>query len=152
MNLLSQLANNTSPVVYDYAYRYGHTDTVIAPAVIATILFVGFIIFLVIYALHAFLLSRIFKKAGVSQAIAWIPFYNTWKFLELGDQQGFWSILTVIPFVNYVADVFVFIAMYKIGLKLGKDGVWVVLAIFLPTVWMAILAFDNSKWHTKAVK
>jgi len=134
---------------YDYTSA---SHVALAPAVLATILFVGFFIFLIIYALHAFLLSRIFKKVGIAQWIAWVPFYNTWKLLELGNQQGFWAILTIIPFVNYAAAVFIYIAMYKIGLKFGKDGSWVVLAILLPTIWMAILAFDNSKWHVKKAK
>ncbi|MDB5167214.1 MAG: hypothetical protein JWN26_359 [Candidatus Saccharibacteria bacterium] len=146
MNLLSQLAIYQSH--YSYVYN-APADAAVAPAVIALVFFVGFIIFLVIYALHAFLLSRIFKKAGASQGIAWVPFYNTWKLLELGDQPGFWAILSIVPFVNYAAAVFLYIAMYKVGLKFGKEGTWVLLAIFLPTVWMAILAFDSSKWNSK---
>lgn len=119
----------------------------LAPGVIlAIILFVVFFVAL-LYALHAFLLGRIFKKAGVAQWIAWVPFYNSWKMLELGGQQGFWAVLAIIPIVGYVSAVFTYIAMYHIGLKFGKDGAWVVLAIFLPTVWMAILAFDSSKWQ-----
>ena len=127
------------------------STTALAPAAIAFLIYILFITLIIAYVLHAFLLGRIFKKAGVPQWIAWVPFYNTWKLLELGGQQGFWSILTIIPFVNYAAAVFIFIAMYRIGLKFGKDGAWVVLAIFLPTIWMAILAFDGSKWNQKTV-
>lgn len=149
MNLLSQLAMYNS----DYMYTYNSpTDAALAPAVVGIVLSVVFITLAVIYAVHAFLLSRIFKKAGISQSIAWVPFYNTWKLLEMGDQQGFWAILAIIPLINYAAAVFLYIAMYKIGLKFGKDGVWVVLAIFFPTIWMAILAFDGSKWRPKTIK
>jgi hypothetical protein len=42
-----------------------------------------------------------------------------------------------------------YIAMYKIGLKFGKEGWWVILAIFVPIVWIAILAFDSSKWNAE---
>lgn len=110
-------------------------------------LFFFLVIALISYALHAFFLSRIFKKAGVEQWIAWVPFYNTWKLLELGNQPGWWSILALIPFVNIAAAVFLYIAMYHVGLKLQKEGWFVLLAIFVPTVWMIWLAFDSSKWN-----
>jgi hypothetical protein len=39
-----------------------------------------------------------------------------------------------------------YIAQYRIGLKLGKPGAFVLLAIFLPLVWYVWLACDDSKW------
>jgi hypothetical protein len=150
MNNLSLLAHTESYYSYDYGY---HTAATLTPAAVAMLFFVYLIFVLGVYAIHAFLMSRIFKKAGVKQWIAWVPFYNTWKLLELGGQQGFWAVLAIIPLVNIVSAVFMYIAMYHIGLKLGKSDAWVVLAIFLPTIWMAILAFDSSKWHKqKTVK
>lgn len=104
-------------------------------------------IFVIAYVLNSFLLSRIFKKAGVSQGIAWVPIYNTWKMMELGDQKGFWAILMIIPYVNFVSLVFMYIAMFHIARKLGKDDWYIVLAIFLPIVWYIILGFDSSKWN-----
>jgi len=98
------------------------------------------------YILNAFLLSRIFKKAGVEPWKAWVPIYNSWVMLELGEQKGWWAVLLLVPFVNFVALVFLIIAEYNIGLKLGKEGVFVLLAIFLPIVWLAWLAFDKSTW------
>lgn len=150
MNLLLHFA-----YYVDYSYsRSIHevAPVVIAPAVIMTILFTILVIFLGIYAIHAFLLSRIFKKAGIKSWAAWVPFYNIWKLLEIGDQPSFWAVLSIITPLNIVTSVFTYIAMYRIGLKLGKDGSWVILAIFLPTIWMAILAFDSSKWNPKGIK
>lgn len=92
----------------------------------------------------------IFKKAGVKPWIAWVPFYNTWKLLEIGGQQGYWAILTLVPIVNIASSVFIFIAQYHIGKKLGKDGTFVLWAIFLPLVWFIWLAIDKSKWHDNA--
>lgn len=118
------------------------------PAMIALAIMLLVIFFIFVYALHAVLLARIFKKAGIKQSIAWVPFYNTWKMLEMGGQQGFWSPLAVVPFVSYVSAVYLYIAMYKIGIQFGKQGSFIVLGIFLPTVWMAWLAFDDSKWNS----
>ncbi len=150
MNFLPLFAQTTeSYSTYDLTY----TSTAAAASVgfIVAMVFLTFVILAAICVVHAYLLSRVFKKAGVEQWIAWVPFYNSWKLLELGGQQGFWAVLAILPIVNYVSAVFMYIAMYHIGLKFGKDGAWVVLAIFLPTVWLAILAFDSSKWNSKKV-
>lgn len=145
MTLLSLLAHEPRMINYDYSQTVAAE---VAPAFIAAAILFTVLALAVVYALHAFLLSRIFKKAGLAQWIAWVPFYSTWKFLELGGQPGFWAVFLFISPLNIVTAIFTYIAMYHIGLKLGKDGAWVVLGIFLPTVWLAILAFDNSKWHT----
>lgn len=128
------------------------TAIVLAPAAFLAIAFITFIIVAIVYVIVSLLLGRIFKKAGVASWIAWVPFYSTWKTLELGGQQGFWAVLTVIPIVNYVAIVFMYIAMYKIGLKFGKQSWFILLGIFVPIVWYAWLAFDDSKWSPKLAK
>lgn len=108
-----------------------------------------FIFILAVYAIHAFLLGRVFKKAGIEQWKAWVPVYNSWIMLEMGDQKGFWAIMMFVPILNFVALVFIIIAMYKINQKFGKEDWYIVLAILIPTVWMAILAFDKSEWKAK---
>lgn len=101
------------------------------------------------YIIFALLMGRIFKKAGVESWKAWVPVYNNWVLLELGGQQGFWAVLALVPVVNIVAAVFIYIAMHNIGLKLGKEGAFVLLAIFLPVVWLIWLAVDSSTWEGK---
>ena len=144
MNTLLQFAQS-------YEYSYTSTNTDLDPSTAAAI-GAGVILFYVIalvisYVVSAIFLGMIFKKAGVESWIAWVPFYNSWKLLEIGGQQGFWAILAVIPFVNIVSAVFVFIAMYNIGLKLGKSGGFLALGIFLPLVWLIWLAVDKSTWN-----
>ena len=112
-----------------------------------TLMLVSFLAFLIVYVIMALCLSRIFKKAGVEEWKAWVPFYNTWVTLELGGQKGFWAVLAIIPFVNIVAAIFMLIAMYHIGLKLGKSGAFVLLAIFFPLIWYIWLAVDKSTWQ-----
>lgn len=134
----------------DYNYTYTYDVPAGEPGVAAAVLggiFAFVLIFaLISYAVTAFLLGRIFKKAGVPQWAAWVPVYNNWKLLEIGNQQGFWAVLAFIPFVNIASFVFMYIAMYHIGLKLQKEGWFVLLAIFLPLVWLIWLGFDDSKW------
>ncbi len=126
---------------YDSAYT-NEAD----PAVVAGVMAFLIIFWIAAYVIGAFLLGRLFKKAGIPQWTAWVPIYNTWKLLEMGGQQGFWAVLALIPFVQFVSLIFIIIAMYHIGKKLGKEGWFVLLAIFLPVVWLIWLAFDDSKW------
>ena len=143
MNTLSLFAHETLGVS-------DHTSNVAAASTTAPsadyILFLTLFV-IVAYIINAILLGRIFKKAGVSAGIAWVPIYNTWKTLELGGQKGYWAVLAIIPIVQYVSIVFMFIAYYNIGLKLGKSGSFVLWAIFLPVVWIIWLATDASKWN-----
>lgn len=102
------------------------------------------------YALYAIMLGKIFKKAGVESWKAWVPVYNNWIMLQLGGQQGWWAVLAFVPVANIVAGVFMYIAMYHIGRKLGKDGAFVLFAIFLSIVWLIWLAIDTSTWNDAA--
>lgn len=142
---------------YDYTdFTYPATDTTtnLDPATAAGIavlfVFMYLLILAAIYVVSAIFLGKVFKKAGVPSWIAWVPFYNSWKVLEIGGQQGFWAVLAILPIVSIVSAVFHIIAMYHIGLKLGKSGAFVVLGIFLPFVWLIWLAVDTSKWNDKA--
>jgi hypothetical protein len=122
-----------------------------AGALLSLSLFI-FLVAIAVYVVQALLLSRIFSKAGVETWKAWVPIYSNWVMLELGGQQGFWAVLMLVPVVNIVSAVFMFIAMYYIGLKLGKQGAFVLLAIFLPAVWLVWLAVDNSTWEGRPAK
>lgn len=117
------------------------------PALAGVIMITYLVILVAAYAIGAFLLGRIFKKAGVEQWKAWVPFYNNWITYELGDQKGWISLLLLVPLANIVALVYYFIALYHIGLKLQKEGWFVLLAIFVPLVWFIWLAFDKSTWQ-----
>jgi Family of unknown function (DUF5684) len=119
------------------------------PAIIVFSLVFG----LVLYAIFAFLLGKIFVKAGVESWKAWVPVYNQWAFLEIGGQKG-WivllSLLSPIPLLGFIASLIVAvyscIAAYNIGQGMGKDGLWVVLYIFLPVIWLAVFALDSSRY------
>jgi uncharacterized membrane protein YoaK (UPF0700 family) len=151
MSFISQFAEYTySSDIYS-SYSTSPSAELSAGAV-ALFVLLGLVFFVIAYVIMALLLGRIFKKAGIASWIAWVPFYGTWKMLELGGQQGFWAVLAIVPIVNYVAIVFLYIAMYRIGLKFGKESWFVLLAIFVPIVWYAWLALDNSKWSVKISK
>ncbi len=142
--------NSYDPYMYDSTTNALSSGEA-AGIVLATMIFI-LIFALIFYVVFAIFLGMIFKKAGIESWKAWVPVYNNWIMLEMGDEPGWWSILAFIPGVNIVAAVFMYIAMYRIGLKFGKDGVFVLLAIFLTPVWLIWLAVDKTAvWNPSAV-
>ena len=154
LSLLGQASNDyyTNQSLYDSTYYTTSAgDTAALAGFMAFMLTFGLIIAAASYVVSAFLLSRIFKKAGIEEWKAWVPVYNSWIFLELGDQKGFWAILSLIPGINFVAVIFMLIAAYNIGLNFQKESWFVLLAIFVPVVWLVWLAFDSSTWKGMVV-
>ncbi|SFI40132.1 MULTISPECIES: DUF5684 domain-containing protein [Microbacterium] len=131
---------------------------------IAAVLALGFLFFVLAVALWvvtSFFLMRIFDKAGVQgKWRAWVPIYNYMVFSKLGDLSP-WLILIAIgasiflswlPVVGQLISIASYLvlalAAWRVGLKLQKESVWVVLYILLAPVWLGILAFDKSRWNT----
>jgi hypothetical protein len=150
MSILHFFAQASS---YTYTESSSSLDESTAAALGAFILMIygiAFIFGIAIYIVTSLCLMKIFAKAGVKPWIAWVPFYNNWKMLEIGGQQGFWSVLTIVPVVSLVSAIYLFIAQYHIGKKLGKGGEFVLFAIFLAPVWYIWLALDKSPWNDAA--
>lgn len=99
------------------------------------------------YALSSWLMSKVFTKMGIEAWKAWVPVYNSWTFVEAAGFPGWWVLVGFIPGVNIALVVLLAIAAYRVGLGFGKSGVWVLLYIFLPIVWFAIVGFDSSRWN-----
>jgi hypothetical protein len=136
-----------------------------AALAVAAVFFVIAVIFgLIAYVIGSFFLMKIFEKAGVQgKWRAWIPVYNTMIFAKLGDLNPLWLlvlwgagiVLNWIPVIGFIgslafiaAGVYMVLAAYRVGLKLQKEAVWVILYIFLSIVWLGIAAFDKSRWNT----
>ncbi|MES2630499.1 MAG: DUF5684 domain-containing protein [Patescibacteria group bacterium] len=152
MNILTTIAQSYYEDYDTYSNTSNGTgaDAATTGILVLMFMFIWFIFFIAIYIVFAICLMKIFKKAGVKPWIAWVPFYNSWKLYEIGGQQGFWAVLAIIPIVNLVSAVYLYIAMYHIGKKLGKEDIFVLWAIFLPVVWFIWLAVDTSTWNDKA--
>lgn len=120
-------------------------------ALFATVLVVELIFALAYYALMAFALSTFFGKVGVERWIAWVPFYNNWKWLEVSGQQGWFALLSLIPGARIVTSVFLYIGMYRSGIAFRRDGAFVVLGIFLPFVWCFILGSKSEVYQPELI-
>ena len=113
------------------------------------------------YILGSIFLMKIFEKAGVQgKWRAWVPIYNYMIFSKLGDLSP-WLILIAIgatillgwiPVIGSIVGIAAFVvtllAAWRVGLKLQKEAVWLILYFFLSIVWLGILGFDKSRWNT----
>lgn len=141
MNFVSLFAQSSY-----YSQDISAADSAAYAGAAMVFMVIAFVIVAIAYIVTALLLGRIFKKAGVESWKAWVPIYNNWTLLELGGQKGYWAVLAFIPIINIASVIFMFIAMYHIGLGFGKESIFVLLAILLPLVWYIWLAFDSSVW------
>src|SRR5580698_3655377 len=118
--------------------NYGYGDGT-SGAIVSTFLTIYFTIIgislglgLIVYVLNGLSMMKLFRKLGVEPWAAWVPFFNVWRLLELGGQQGWFSLFVLISPGAIVTAVFECFAVYRIGLAFRKSGAWVVLFIFLP--------------------
>lgn len=99
------------------------------------------------YVVMSLCLSRFFAKVGIEPWIAWVPVYNTWKWLELGGQKGWLALLAVIPYGGIASSVFLYVGMHRSGIAFRKDSSWIVLGIFLPFVWAYLLSRPQETYE-----
>jgi hypothetical protein len=108
---------------------------------------VALVIGLAIYVVSGIAFMKLFRKVGVEPWAAWVPFFNYWRLLELGGQEGWLAVLAIVPFGSYVSAVFTAIAAHKVGTAFRNDGGWTVLFIFFPYVWAWLLANDPAPYE-----
>lgn len=92
---------------------------------------------------------KIFKKAGRGGWTALIPFYNTWSLYEIATGHGWFMFLLFIPIANLVALIYLTV---KLSTAFGKDEVYCLGLIFLPIIFIPILAFGNAQYVPPADK
>jgi hypothetical protein len=103
------------------------------------------------YVVMSLALSKLFAKVGIEPWIAWVPFYSTWKWLELGGFAGWIALLSLIPYGSIVTSVFLYIGMYRTGLAFRKSGEYLILGIFLPFVWAFLLARPQESYDPELI-
>lgn len=131
---------------YDYGDNSALGGLIVA---LVTMVFVGMYLVVLVgaYVVMALALSSFFRKVGVEPWIGWVPIYGYWKWLEVGGQPGWLAVLSVVPYANIVTAVFLAIGTYRTGIAFRKDASWVVLAIFLPFVWLFLLGRQTEVYE-----
>lgn len=72
-----------------------------------------YLIGLLIVILPSVGLYGMFKKAGVESWKAFVPFYNTWEMIRLGNLKKYWFFLQFIPIVGWFISVAILIEFVK---------------------------------------
>ena len=88
-------------------------------------------------------LWKIFEKAGHPGWAAIIPFYNIYILLQIVGKPAWWLILMIIPLVNIVVSVIVYIALAK---SFGKSTAYGIGLIFLSFIFIPMLGFGDDKY------
>ena len=141
-----------------------YNDPSYGGAVIAA--YLGLVVVSIVFAVAAYVISswflmKIFDKAGVQgRWRAWVPIYNYMVFSKLGDLSP-WLILIAIgasailgwipvlgPIIGVASFLVTLLAAWRVGLKLQKEAVWLILYFFVSIIWLGINAFDRSRWNT----
>ncbi|MCB2205732.1 signal peptidase I [bacterium] len=105
---------------------------------------VGWIIFwLLIVVLMIVSMWKIFTKAGQPGWAAIVPFYNLFILLRITGRPEWWIILWLIPCVNIVIQILVYIDLARV---FGKSTGFAIGLILLPFVFFPVLAFSDAEY------
>ena len=103
---------------------------------------------LILGAIYVVANWKIFEKAGQPGWAAIIPIYNIIVMLDVQGRPKWWIIWYLIPFVNYVSGVVMFIIQcLDYAKRFGKDGGFVAGLILLNPIFLLILAFGSAQYQ-----
>lgn len=121
----------------------------LGPIIVAlTPFFMAFVFFaFVALVVHIVSWWKVFEKAGRPGWTAIVPIYSTIVMLQIVGMSPWLVLLMFIPGVGSIAFFVVKIfANINLAKAFGKSEGFVVGLIFLPIVFVPILAFDNSRY------
>jgi len=116
----------------------------VPPAVGAAIGGTMLIFWLVIAVVFIAGLWKVFTKAGQPGWAVLVPFYNLYILMKIAGKPGWWLVLYLIPFVNFVIAVLVAISLAK---AFGRTTAFGVVMLFLLSgIGYLILGFGSDKY------
>lgn len=89
-------------------------------------------------------LWKIFEKAGRPGWAAIIPFYNMYIVTEIAGRDILWFILLLVPCVNIVAAIMIWMDVAK---NFGKDPIWGLGLAFLGPIFVPLLGFGDARYQ-----
>lgn len=92
-------------------------------------------------------LWKVFTKAGKPGWAAIIPIYNIIVLLEIAGKPIWWIILFLIPCVNLIMAILVYMAVAK---NFGKSEAYGLGMAFLPFIFIPMLGFSDAKYRPVA--
>ena len=131
--------------MYDYSDYYDYYDYSSAPAFnpLPTIISLVLCVFVLVC------MWIIFRKAGKPGWAAIVPFYNLYVLFDITWGSGMRFLLMLIPLYNIILGIQTQIRLAK---AFGKGGGFAAGLIFLPYVFMPLLAFGKGTYQGVPVK
>lgn len=127
---------------YDY-YDYSDYDVISILTGLMS-LAVIWVIALLLMALMIVVMWILFKKAGKPGWAAVVPFYDQYTLYEITWGNGWRFLMLLIPIYNIILMILTYIRLAK---AFGKDEGYAVGLIFLPHVFVPMLAFGSAAYH-----
>lgn len=90
---------------------------------------------------------KVFVKAGQEGWKAIIPIYNIYVLLEIVGRPGWWLLLLLIPIVNFIILIIVYIDLAK---SFGKGVGFGLGLVFLGFIFLPILGFGDATYQGPA--
>lgn len=108
---------------------------------------IAFLVFIIVMGLafHLFFgycFKRIAEKSGheESAGLWWIPIVNYLIPIRVAGKPGWWLVLFIIPGVNIVAGIIVWMAVAE---ALGRENWWGIIAALVGIIGIPVLAFSD---------
>ena len=105
---------------------------------------IGLLVPLALGILMIVSLWKVFTKAGKPGWASIIPIYNMIVLLEIVGKPVWWIILMMIPLVNFIVVVLVFLELAR---RFGKSELFGVGLLLLGVVFFPILAFGDARYR-----
>ncbi|MEN9548278.1 MAG: hypothetical protein RIR12_869 [Bacteroidota bacterium] len=104
------------------------------------------ILVLIVIAFVVFIFAsmwKVFEKAGQPGWAAIVPIYNIYIMTKIAGKPGWWTVLCLIPIVNYVFIIWLYNMISK---SFGKDEGFTAGLILLGFIFWPILGFGDAKY------
>lgn len=112
---------------------------------------IGLGIFLILYlAIIVIVLAgfwKMFAKAGQPGWAAIVPIYNAYIMCKIAGRPGWWVVLLLIPYINFI---FWIIVMLDLAKSFGKSIGFAVGMILLSFIFIPILGFGDAEYQGPA--
>lgn len=103
--------------------------------------------FILVFALAIFVIAaiwKVFTKAGQPGWAAIIPIYNIYIMTKIAGKPGIWTLLCLIPFINFIFLIWLYNMISK---SFGKDEGFTVGLVLLGIVFWPILGFGSAQYQ-----
>ena len=104
---------------------------------------------LVFIAIYVVALWKIFEKMGQPGWYGIIPIFNFCVIAKLAGKDWWWGLLIIVPCIGWIFQI---ILLNELSKLFGKTVLYTVGLIFLPFIFLLILAFGSARYEGSTQK